>query len=102
METIDAFLPSHQMAVTQLALTSCSELVENNPGFFAGFDFDQSARSAFGPVAPGLPDANQQANRNQGNAPLSDAQPEQPAGQPGRQEIGDRVEQRKEAEEQQA
>ena len=37
VEAIDAFLPSHQMAVAQLALTSCSELVENNAGaFFTG------------------------------------------------------------------
>ena len=29
-EAIDAFLPSHQMAIAQIALTSCSELVEGN------------------------------------------------------------------------
>ena len=28
VETIDAFLPSHQMAIAQIALTSCSERVE--------------------------------------------------------------------------
>jgi hypothetical protein len=64
VEAIDAFLPSHQMAIAQLALTSCSELVDSNPGFFAGFDFGQTARTAFGPVAPGLPDVTQQANRD--------------------------------------
>ena len=46
VETIDAFLPSHQMAIAQLALTSCSELVDNNPGFFAPFAFTGAA-SAF-------------------------------------------------------
>ncbi len=63
VEAIDAFLPSHQMAIAQLAMTSCSELVDNNPGYFAGFNFSQTAMTAFGPVAPGLPDATQQANR---------------------------------------
>jgi hypothetical protein len=63
VEAIDAFLPSHQMAIAQLALTSCSELVDNNQGFFNGFNFSQSARTAFGPLAPGLPDVTQQANR---------------------------------------
>ena len=63
VETIEAFLPSHQMAIAQLALTSCSELVDSNPGFFAGFDFDQGAQAAFGPAAPGVPDVDQQANR---------------------------------------
>ena len=70
VETIDAFLPSHQMAVAQLALTSCSELVDNNPGFFAGFDFNQSSNTAFGPFAPGVPNATQQANRDLVIAPL--------------------------------
>ena len=64
VEAIDAFLPSHQMAIAQLALTSCSELVDTNPGFFAGFNFGQSARTAFGPLAPGTPNATQQANRD--------------------------------------
>ena len=63
VEAIDAFLPSHQMAIAQLALTSCSELVDDNPGFFTGFNFSQNARTAFGPLPPGLPDAIQQANR---------------------------------------
>jgi hypothetical protein len=56
-EAIDAFLPSHQMAIAQLALTSCSELVEGRgtipPGsFFPGFDFDQMSQQAFGPPPP--------------------------------------------------
>jgi hypothetical protein len=47
VETIDAFLPSHQMAIAQLALTSCSELIDTNPGFFSGFDFSDGANTAF-------------------------------------------------------
>jgi len=43
VEAIDAFLPSHQMAIAQLALTSCSELVDNNPGYFAPFAFTGAA-----------------------------------------------------------
>jgi hypothetical protein len=70
VEAIDAFLPSHQMAIAQLAMTSCSELVDSNPGFFAGFDFDQSAQTAFGPVASGVPDVTQQTNRDLVIAPL--------------------------------
>ncbi|MCP4765969.1 MAG: LamG domain-containing protein [Gammaproteobacteria bacterium] len=68
VEAIDAFLPSHQMAIAQLALTSCSELLNNGlvagaHGFFPGLDFDLSAQTAFGAAAPGVPDAAQQANR---------------------------------------
>lgn len=47
-EAIDAFLPSHQMAIAQLALASCNTLVEINPGYFAPFVMTQDARSAFG------------------------------------------------------
>ena len=47
VEAIDAFLPSHQMAIAQLALTSCSELVNTNPGFFSGFNFAAGAATAF-------------------------------------------------------
>lgn len=57
VETIDAFLPSHQMAVAQLALTSCSELVEAelaaaSPDYFdyANFSFAAPAQSAFDTV----------------------------------------------------
>jgi hypothetical protein len=69
VETIDAFLPSHQMAIAQLALTSCSEMVDEDSAliasdYFPGFDFDQTSQTAFGPAAPGLPDATQQDNRS--------------------------------------
>ena len=54
VEAIDAFLPSHQMAIAQLALTSCSELVEDRPGnsisraaYFPGFNFGTGAQTAF-------------------------------------------------------
>ncbi len=52
VEAIGAFLPSHQMAIAQLALTSCSELVEDNgnisrAAFFPGFNFGTSAQTAF-------------------------------------------------------
>ena len=54
-EALDAFLPSHQMAIAQLALTSCSELVEADKllasadvnRYFAGFDFTATATIAF-------------------------------------------------------
>jgi len=60
VETIDTFLPSHQMAIAQLALASCKELVDddkllaiNDPNrYFAGFDFTATAGNAF--VDPGL------------------------------------------------
>jgi len=70
VEAIDAFLPSHQMAIAQLALTSCSEMVDSNPAFFAGFNFDQTAQTAFGSAAPGVPDLTQQANRDLVIAPM--------------------------------
>ncbi len=52
VEAIDAFLPSHQMAVAQLALTSCSELVDNNGTiprsvYFPGFVFTDPEGTAF-------------------------------------------------------
>ena len=58
-EAIDAFLPSHQMAIVQLALTSCSELVEGRGAiaastFFPGFDFGLTSQQAFGPPAPSV------------------------------------------------
>jgi hypothetical protein len=57
VEAIDAFLPSHQMAIAQLALTSCSELVEGRGTisagtFFPGFNFTQTAQTAFGSPPP--------------------------------------------------
>ncbi len=54
VETIDAFLSSHQMAIAQLALTSCSERVEldrnlapANRVMFTNVDFTESAQTAF-------------------------------------------------------
>ncbi|MCP4392224.1 MAG: LamG domain-containing protein [Gammaproteobacteria bacterium] len=52
VEAIGAFLPSHQMAIAQLALTSCSELVNGNgsisrTAYFPGFSFTTTAQSAF-------------------------------------------------------
>jgi hypothetical protein len=54
VEAIGAFLPSHQMAIAQLSLTSCSELVDDRVGnnisraaYFPGFNFSNSAQSAF-------------------------------------------------------
>ena len=55
VEAIDAFLPSHQMAIAQLALASCNELVEadkllassNVNRYFANFDFTSTALNAF-------------------------------------------------------
>ena len=51
-EDIGAFLPSHQMAIAQLALTSCSELVEDRGNIFRAtyfpvFNFDTLALNAF-------------------------------------------------------
>ena len=55
-EAIDAFLSSHQMAIAQLALTSCSERVDADAAFavgsasrvmFTDFDFSQNAPVAF-------------------------------------------------------
>jgi hypothetical protein len=50
VEDVGAFLPSHQMAIAQLALTSCSELVDNNPGFFAPFAFTGAATAFDSPT----------------------------------------------------
>ncbi|MDJ0834165.1 MAG: LamG domain-containing protein [Gammaproteobacteria bacterium] len=56
VETIDAFLSSHQMAIAQLALTYCSEAVEadaalstgdSNRILFTDFNFGQNAPVAF-------------------------------------------------------
>ena len=51
VEAIDAFLPSHQMAIAQLVLTSCSELVDTNPGYFGTFDFGVDESIAFDSTA---------------------------------------------------
>ncbi len=56
VETIDAFLSSHQMAIAQLALTSCSERVnldsalatgDINRLLFTNVNFSESAQTAF-------------------------------------------------------
>ena len=54
VETIDAFLSSHQMAIAQLALTSCSERVNLDSALpaiqrklFTDVDFTESAETAF-------------------------------------------------------
>ena len=52
IENIEGFLGSHQMAIAQLALTYCSELVDGNGTiarntFFTGFDFTAVANTAF-------------------------------------------------------
>ncbi len=54
VENIDGFLGSHQMAIAQLALTYCNELVDGTTGnketpaeFFPGFDFNQVESVAF-------------------------------------------------------
>lgn len=47
---IDSFLAANQMAITQLAIKYCDQLVETESlrsAFFSGFDFSQPASSAF-------------------------------------------------------
>ncbi|MFT4939578.1 MAG: hypothetical protein ACI88A_002621 [Paraglaciecola sp.] len=47
---LDSFLASNQMAVTQMAIKYCDQLVESDSlrsTYFAGFDFSQAASSAF-------------------------------------------------------
>ena len=53
-EAIDAFLPSHQMAIAQLALASCNTLVETNPGYFpnGAVIMGMNAQDAFGFPTP--------------------------------------------------
>ncbi|VAW64352.1 FIG00702062: hypothetical protein [hydrothermal vent metagenome] len=61
-EDIKAFLSSHQMAVAQLAMSYCSELVTLDRAlgandanrFFKGFDFTQTAQNAFTPASKDL------------------------------------------------
>jgi len=57
VENIEGFLPSHQMAIAQLALAYCDERVNRDvsmpPGparYFQGFDFDAIASVAFTPA----------------------------------------------------
>jgi hypothetical protein len=50
VEIIEGFLSAHQMAMTQLAIQYCDALVENSSlraAFFPGFDFNESANTAF-------------------------------------------------------
>lgn len=50
VENIDGFLSAHQMAMTQLAIQYCDALVEDTTlrgSFFAGFNFNESANTAF-------------------------------------------------------
>ena len=56
VENIDGFLGSHQMAIAQLALTYCGELVDDNGTitrntYFNGFDFSQDETTAFNSAA---------------------------------------------------
>ncbi|WP_342806910.1 LamG domain-containing protein [Alteromonas sp. M12] len=47
---IDSYLASNQMAVTQMAIKYCDQLVENSSlraSYFSGFDFTQPANTAF-------------------------------------------------------
>jgi hypothetical protein len=55
VENVDGFLGSHQMAVAQLALTYCNELLENRgsvtrESYFSGFNFNEIANNAFNPT----------------------------------------------------
>lgn len=49
---MDSFLASHQMAVTQLAIKYCDELVEDSAlrnAYFPSFDFNRNANGGFDP-----------------------------------------------------
>ncbi len=50
VENIDGFLSSHQVAISQMAIEYCNALIENSSlrtTFFTGFDFSESAATAF-------------------------------------------------------
>ncbi|RLA02749.1 MAG: LamG domain-containing protein, partial [Gammaproteobacteria bacterium] len=56
VENLDGFLSAHQMAISQLAIEYCSALVDNQgqvprSGYFPGFDFNQTADTAFNTAA---------------------------------------------------
>jgi hypothetical protein len=58
VENLDSFLGSHQMAIAQLALTYCDELVSDNgnttrAAFFPGFNFNLTEAAAFDPAGSG-------------------------------------------------
>ena len=51
IESPQAFLSSHQVAIAQMAIEYCNALVNDGPkanGYFGGFDFSQSPTQAFG------------------------------------------------------
>ena len=51
IESPQAFLSSHQVAIAQMAIEYCNALVNDGPkasAYFGGFDFDLSATQAFG------------------------------------------------------
>lgn len=50
VENINTFLPAHQMAIAQLAMTYCNELVQNTSlrsSYFPAFNFGATAGAAF-------------------------------------------------------
>jgi hypothetical protein len=54
VESIEGFLSSHQMGITQLAIEYCNALVDDSArraSYFAGFNFSAPAASAFGAAA---------------------------------------------------
>lgn len=57
VETIGAFISSHQMGVTQLAIEYCDVLVNTNPGYFSSFNalggFGQPAETALAAASAG-------------------------------------------------
>ncbi|MDH5777962.1 MAG: LamG domain-containing protein [Gammaproteobacteria bacterium] len=59
VESIDAFLNSHQMAISQLALNYCNDLVNNSTAasaYFPGFNFGSAPSSAFTATNPLITD----------------------------------------------
>ncbi len=51
VETLQGFLPAHQMAIAQLAIQYCNALVEDpalRTAFYGNFDFDAGVTSAYG------------------------------------------------------
>ena len=62
-EAIDDFVPAHQMAIAQIAMLYCSELVDNTTkraAYFPGFDFNATPSAAFIDADPDT----QEAKRN--------------------------------------
>lgn len=51
VETLQGFLPAHQMAIAQLAIQYCNALVEDTTlrtGFYGGFNFNADVATAYG------------------------------------------------------